>query len=48
MNREVAAVGRSLAPGFAYPAWRALERALPALERATAMFALVVVEANWS
>jgi SAM-dependent methyltransferase len=35
---------RSLVPGFAYRPWRALESA-PGLERATAMFALIVVEA---
>ena len=34
---------RSLAPGFAYGPWRALERAV---ERRAAMFALVVVERN--
>jgi SAM-dependent methyltransferase len=35
---------RSLAPSFAYPILRAAERALPPLERATAMFALITVE----
>jgi SAM-dependent methyltransferase len=35
---------RALAPGFAYRPWRALEGAVAAIERATAMFALVVVE----
>jgi hypothetical protein len=35
---------RSLMPGFAYAPWRGLERACPPIERAAAMFALVVVE----
>jgi SAM-dependent methyltransferase len=37
---------RSLMPGFGYRPWRWIERAIPALERATAMFAVVVVEAR--
>jgi SAM-dependent methyltransferase len=39
---------RSLLPGIAYRPWRALERALPPLERRAAMFALVVVERHLS
>jgi SAM-dependent methyltransferase len=35
---------RSLMPGAAYEPWRALERAVPGMERATAMFALIVIE----
>jgi len=35
---------RAPAPGFAYRPWRALEGASAAIERATAMFALIVVE----
>jgi len=37
---------RALMPGAAYRPWRAAERAIPAIERATAMFALVVVESE--
>jgi hypothetical protein len=34
---------RALGPGWAYRACRVLESAIPALERGTAMFALIVV-----
>jgi SAM-dependent methyltransferase len=37
---------RSLAPGVAYPPWRAVESALGKVERAAAMFALVVLEVS--
>jgi SAM-dependent methyltransferase len=37
---------RSLMPGFTYGAWRRLEALVDSLERSTAMFALVVVEAR--
>lgn len=37
---------RSLMPGATYPVWRSVERGLGPLERATAMFALIVAQAH--
>jgi SAM-dependent methyltransferase len=37
---------RALVPGLAYRPWRLIERALGPIERATAMFALIVIESR--